>query len=135
MNTDKYASLPDGMDPSTVWELTKEALIESGDEGTVLILRRLEELSHLQWHTYEIPPQALREHLQCWLLDHWKLSIFFIESVLLIAYCFALDKRIYAKALAEFPAEKREHAQHAQDLEQSLAENMDPWWSMARPIA
>ena len=45
--------------------------------------------------------QALREHLQKWILEHWTHSLPFIASVLLITYSFALDKRIYAKALVE----------------------------------
>ena len=126
LGIDEYENLPDGMNPASIWELAEVALTKSEDE-TDINLRRLATLSHLQWHTYEIPPQILRENMQRWLLQHWAHTDEFVESVLLIAYSFALDRQIYAKALAEFPDP---YGEHARDLDQSPGDNMDPWWSL-----
>ncbi|WP_070218333.1 MULTISPECIES: hypothetical protein [unclassified Janthinobacterium] len=131
MNIKEYENLPDGLHPLTVWEHTRIALIESEGEDKFLTLRKLRELAHHQWHTYEIPPSGLRDHLQRWLQEHWQHSYQFIESVLLIAYSFCLNKGIYSKALEEFPGA---FSLSEQDLEQSAGESMNPWWSLAPKV-
>ena len=131
MNIEDYENLPDGLDPLTIWEHTRITLIESEERDRCLTLRKLHELAHDQWHTYEIPPSGLRDHLQNWLHEHWQHSYQFIESVLLIAYSFCLSKEIYSKALEEFPGAFR---LSEQDLEQSAGESMNPWWSLAPKV-
>lgn len=131
MSIKDYENLPDGLDPLTVWEHTRLALVESEGRDKCLTLRKLHELAHHQWHTYEIPPSDLRDHLQSWLHEHWQHSYQFIESVLLIAYSFCLNKGIYSKALQEFPGA---FGFSEQDLEQSAGENMNPWWSLAPKV-
>jgi len=86
-------------------------------------------LGDKQWHTYELPSKVLQERITNWLIQNWTSnSNKFLEGVMGVCYCFALDKEIVQKALELYDGEfKQEYKRH---LDKSLGDNMDPWWSM-----
>lgn len=129
MSFEAYEDLPDYLEPGVVWELTERALRESAGEEVRLTLFKLDALSDRQWHTYKLAPETLRENLRTWLIKHWQpQSEFYLEMLLGLAYCYALDKGIYVQALEQYQG--RDKCEFERHLEKSAGENIDPWWSM-----
>lgn len=130
MNLEEYESLPDSMSRDEIYRHCMTVLEESKKEDTSVTLAKLNELADRQWHTYELPDSALQDRLSRWLIDNWvSADQDYLESVLGLSYCFALDKELYRCALANYTGNHVKEFQRS--LENSVGDKIDPWWSMA----
>ncbi|HZL89254.1 MAG TPA: hypothetical protein VFB96_12825 [Pirellulaceae bacterium] len=133
MQTEDLENLPDYLEPADVWRLSEQVLQESTQESVSATLRKLNVLADQQWHGYEPAPRDLRERLTRWLVQNWQSgSEEYLEAVLGLTYCYGLDKRIYREALCAYHGPFRKEFER--NLERSVGENIDPWWSL-RPAA
>jgi hypothetical protein len=129
MDISDYKRLPDYLDPLAVDEYCLRALAESSTESVWITIEKLKELSDRQWHTYRLPPKALQIKLQSWLVKHWSSdSPEYLEAVMIISYCFGLEKRIFVRALKSYRGKFRTVFQ--KDLENSSEDFIDPWWGL-----
>ncbi|OPY88304.1 MAG: hypothetical protein A4E71_00515 [Smithella sp. PtaU1.Bin162] len=129
MNVEDYNRLPDGLTPKEVRAYLTTLLKESEAENPDVTVEKLILLGERQWHTYELLPRGMRSQLQEWIIKNWTDgSEKCLESFLIIACDYALDKEIFAQAL------KRYHGKSAGEFERDLANSredyVDPWWSM-----
>jgi hypothetical protein len=129
MNLEEYEALPDSMSHNDVHRYCMLALNEARSEDISRTLEKLDVLSDRQWHTYESPKPEFQSQLREWLIEHWiSPNQDYLESVLSLSYCFALDKDIYRRALKDYSGEHvNEFQRH---LEMSDGDTIDPWWSM-----
>ncbi len=120
---------PDTMSRDEVHRHCMAVLEESEKDSISVTLAKLDELADRQWHTYELPDPGLQTRLRKWLIDNWvSADQDYLESVLGLSYCFALDKELYRRALQCY---KGEHLKEFQrDLEKSGGDSIDPWWSL-----
>ena len=129
MKLEDYENLPDSMSRVEIQRYCLHALRESETESIAETLAKLEELSQRQWHTYELPDPALQRMLRQWLIDRWvSPDQAYLESVLGLSYCFALDKAIFIQALESYCGEH--HQEFEQALETSQGDRLDPWASL-----
>lgn len=129
MNLEEYEKLPDYMSRDEVHRHCVTALNESEKDDISVTLAKLHELGERQWHTYELPDAALQTRLNEWLINNWiSADQDYLESVLGLAYCFALSKELYRCALQYYMGEHLSDFQR--DLDKSDGDNIDPWWSM-----
>ena len=129
MNLTEYEGLPDYLSRDEVHRHCMTVLVESEKDDISVTLAKLNELGDRQWHTYELPDPALQTRLRKWLIDNWvSADQDYLESVLGLSYCFALDKELYGLALQYYTGEHLKEFQR--DLEKSDGDNIDPWWSM-----
>ena len=130
MNLAEYESLPDSMSRDEIHRHCMTVLEESKKEDISVTLAKLNELGDRQWHTYELPDSALQARLRRLLIDNWVAADQgYLESVLGLSYCFALDKELYRCALTNYTGDHLEEFQRS--LENSVGDNINPWWSMA----
>jgi hypothetical protein len=84
-------------------------------------------LSDKQYHTCIQPNIKLKERIQEWLTSHWTDNILeFPDTVLKIAYSFALEKIIFEKALKTIEENKKDH--WLMTLQNSDGLYINPWW-------
>ncbi len=92
-------------------------------------LSSLQYLGDKQWHTYEVPSEALRDRIKSWLIHSGVLdSAKYTESVLVVIFCFCLDKELYKTALKKYTGTHKQ--EFVRSLENSTGEIIDPWWSL-----
>ena len=125
--TTEVELLPDSMSSAEVHQYAMALL--SSDESVEIILKKLDELADLQWHTYETPNSTLQLALCKWLSENWNSnSQPYLEAVLGISYCFGLDKEFYTRALALYSGEHI--AEFKKNLTMSVGHSINPWWSV-----
>jgi hypothetical protein len=129
MDLKEYSDLPDSISCDDVHRYCIQALSEAICEDISITLEKLDELGDRQWHTYELPKPELQIQLREWLIQNWiSATPDYLESVLDLSYCFALDKEIYRRALHDYNGEHLiEYQRH---LEMSDGNTIDPWWSL-----
>jgi hypothetical protein len=127
MKLEDYEALPDKLSVAEVHEYTMQIL--SSPMALESALAKLEILADRQWHTYELPAPELQAALREWLIRHWvSKDEWFLETVLGLAYCYALDKEFYQKALEAYSGE---HLAEFQEIfNNSKGDSIDPWWSL-----
>jgi len=129
MQLSEYKLLPDYIEPAEVEKYCFLILQESALETVAQTLEKLNEMSDRQWHTYQLPPRELQDELKKWLIQNWTSnSSEYLESIMGLSYCFGLDKEFFSKALAYY--EGRFKNGFRRDLDNSVGEFIDPWWSM-----
>ena len=134
MKLTDYEALPDAMAPEKGHRHCMSVLDESVRDDPSVTLAKLDEMSIRQWHTCESPDPALQSRLSNWLIEHWvSANQNYLESVLSLSYCFALDKEFYRCAIQNYTGEHLMEFQR--DLEKSDGGNIDPWWSMKQQTA
>ncbi len=102
----------------------------SVNEPLMLTLDKLGELGDKQWHCYEEPKMHVKEKVKAFLSSNWTNESDFLEQILVVSYCFALDKVFYQKALDSYAGEHYKHFE--KDLVNSPGENIDPYWTMRK---
>lgn len=128
MNLEDYNALPDSLDPVEVEHYCNLILDEAISELPKETLRKLRLLGDRQWHCYEVPSKGLQQRLRKWCVNNWtESSPEFLEGVLVTAYNFALDKEFYKTVLERYNGTHL--AEFKLDLEKSLGDFIDPWWS------
>jgi hypothetical protein len=89
-------------------------------------------LCHLgdkQWHTYELPSNTLRARIKTWLIQSGALdSDINLLDLLIVSFCFALDKAFYKTILDRYTGESK--WQFERDFGNSPGDDIDPWWSL-----
>lgn len=129
MQLSEYRLLPDYMKPAEVEKYCILILRESSLEVVPQTLAKLREMSDRQWHTYELPSRSLQDELKNWLIQNWTTnSDEYLESVMVLGYCFGLDKEFFQKALSLYQGKSKNEFQRG--LDKSDGEFIDPWWSM-----
>lgn len=98
------------------------------NEDLMLTLEKLVDLGDKQWHCYEEPKMHVKEKLRNFLTSNWTNETDYLENVLILSYCFALDKSFYQKALNSYSG--KHYKNFEKDLINSLGENIDPYWTM-----
>ncbi len=127
MQLSEYRHLPDYMKPVEVERYCLLILQESSLESVTQTLEKLQEMSDRQWHTYELPSKELRNKLKNWLIQNWTLnSSEYLESMMVLSYCFGLDKEFFSQALVHYDGKFKVKFQR--DLENSAGDSIDPWW-------
>ena len=127
MKLEDYEALPDRLSVAEVHEQTMHVL--ASPDSVESTLAKLEILADRQWHTYERPAPELQAALREFLIQHWvSTDEWFIEVVLGLAYCFALDKEFYQKALEAYSGEHL--AEFQETFDRSKGDTIDPWWSL-----
>ena len=129
MQLSEYRHLPDYMKPAEVERYCFLILQESSLESVTQTLEKLREMSDRQWHTYELPSKELRNKLKNWLIQNWTSnSSEYLESMMVLSYCFGLDKEFFSQALAHYDGKFKVNFQR--DLENSPDDRIDPWWRL-----
>ena len=102
----------------------------AGTEGMSLVdtLSELDDLSNLQWHTYEMNEERIVDEMGNWFLSKWNDDQGFLEALLGIGYCFGFRKEIYKKGLESYDGERNE--EFRLNFENSNGDRIDPWWSL-----
>ena len=127
MKLEHYEALPESLSVAEVRELTMQVISSSEAVGSALA--KLDILADRQWHTYELPAPELQAALREWLIRHWVSDDQdYLEIVLGVAYCYALDKEFYQKALEAYSGDHR--AEFQQIFDKSKGDTIDPWWSL-----
>jgi len=108
------------------------------DQAEIVLLKdTLDNLRYLgdkQWHTYKIPSEMLRERVKAWLIYSGALDTEkYLETILVIAFYFCLDKDFYKTVLEKYPGTHKQ--EFIRDLENSAGEIIDPWWSLKQSSA
>lgn len=105
MQLSKYRLLPDYMKPAEVEKYSMLILRESSLETVSQTLAKLRDMADRQSHTYELPSRNLQDELKKWLIQNWTTNADeYLESVMVLSYCFGLDKRFFRKALSLYQA-------------------------------
>ena len=114
-----------------VEEFVDFVIKNSADEPLRVTLEKLEELSDKQWHTYELPADNVKLKLKNFIISHWVDNTpEFLESILVISCCFALDKTFFKSALDKYKGES--FKEFETDIIKSPDENIDPYWSLKK---
>jgi len=118
------------------WDIVEQFCNLALDQAeTVTVNETLGNLKYLgdkQWHTYEPASDALRDRIKNWLIQSGALdSTENHVAVLVISFCFSLDKEFYSTVLEKYVG--AEKLQFAKDLENSHGDFIDPWWSLKKP--
>ena len=114
-----------------VEEFVDFVLKNSVDEPLTTTFEKLEELSDKQWHTYELPSDKVKQKLKNFIISHWTDNTpEFLESVLIISACFALDKVFFKTVLDNYKGES--FKEFETDLLKSPDETIDPYWSLKK---
>ena len=102
----------------------------AGTETISLVdtLSELDELSDLQWHTYESMDESIVEEMEKWFVSKWTEDQGFLEALLGIGYCFGFRKEIYRKGLEAYDGEHND--EFRLNFENSNGARIDPWWSL-----
>lgn len=123
----EYGEYPD---ESIIEEFIDFVIQNSVDEQLMQTLDKLVELGDKQWHNYEEPKTNVKEKMKNFLISKWSEDSDFLEQVLAISYCFALDKDFYCLALNNYKGQHRNEFE--KDLINSPGENIDPYWTMRK---
>ena len=131
MNIKEYDNLPESMKPKDIHAYCLQILKEANTDTREITLGKLNILGDKQWHTYELLPMEVRIKIREWLIQNWTdNSQQYLEDVMGIAYCYALEKGIFAEALKLY---RGEHKKEFEDnLANSAGDHIDPWWSMRK---
>lgn len=128
MQLSEYRLLPDYMKPAEVEKYCMLILRESSLETVHQTLAKLREMADRQWHTYELPGRNLQDELKKWLIQNWTTNADeYLESVMVLSYCFGLEKEFFRQALSLCQGNSRDEFQR--HLDNSEGEFMDPWWT------
>ena len=129
MDLEYYRKLPDYIDSSEVEKYCFLILNEANQEVRTDTISKLREMCDRQWHTYELPSSDIQFALKEWLIQNWiSNSDEYLEVLMSIAFNFGLDKAFFTKALSHYDG--RHKIEFQRDLDKSLGDNIDPWWSM-----
>ena len=119
---------PETVDSDTVAQMVNRCiLVKFGQLGEVE--ECMSTLGDYQWHTYQEPDAEMRERLEAWLLANWQAGDSkYVKIVLVTAYCFALSKGIFERALSAYTGEDRD--EYVSYLSASPGAFIDPYSSM-----
>ena len=107
------------------------ALDEAEHVTTKETLGTLCYLGDKQWHTYKLPSSELRARIKAWLIHSGAVdSDENLVDLLVISFCFALDKTFYKLLLDRYSDETK--WQFAANIENSPEDDIDPWWSLKK---
>ena len=129
MELSEYRKLPDQMDISEVEKYCFLILEEARLDSREITISKLCEMCNRQWHTYKLPSTDLQTALKDWLINNWITnSNDYLETIMVIAFNFGLDKAFFAKAYSFYDGLSMVEFQR--DLDKSTGDNINPWWSM-----
>jgi len=104
-------------------------LDEAEKETPERTLGGLRYLGDKQWHTYELPSKILQARIKEWLIQSGAMdSDKYLVDLLVVSFCFALDKEFYRIILDRYTGENK--WQFVKALENSFGDDIDPWWSL-----
>jgi len=128
MDIEEYDDLEDGLDKSDLVDIYDIFFREASVEPEDVTFSKLKVLCDKQWHTSELPDEKIQHKMREWIVSNWRETNDFLLLTLSVCYCFGLDKKLFCKALNLYDGEfKDEYIRH---LENSVADNIDPYWSM-----
>jgi len=130
MELDEYHALPDGMDKDQVEKIINVFIDEFCADDFLIAVEKLEILSDLQWHCYELPEKEMQQIMTKWLNDNWIENQSFLVLVLKVSHSFGLGKNIYEKALGKYTGSDKEN--YLKDLVNSKGDYIDPYWSLKK---
>jgi hypothetical protein len=132
MNTlDNYKDLPDGLSPDEVNRLTRICLSESAYEEDAITLEKLWHLGLLQYHTYQLPPDDIRDKLSLWMAENGPLwSGREIVRALAVTGMYGLDKGLYSNLLERCPIDRK--WQFDKKLAKSKGNLIDPYYDLRK---
>ena len=129
MKLSEYGKLPDYMDISEVEKYCLLILDEADQEIRETTISKLREMCNRQWHTYKQPSLELKSALKEWLINNWvSNSDHYLETIMVISFNFGLEKALFTKALSLYKG--RHVTEFKRNIEKSLGDNINPWWSM-----
>lgn len=134
-----YEQLPDGLSSEESEKLFWTWMVETADEDLKTSLSKLDLISDVQWHTYELPSRDVRQALSDWIggvLVIHDVSPFEeqrLEILLGASYCYGLDKSLYERILASYTGESlAEFESNLKESEETT--HIDPYWSMQQYV-
>jgi hypothetical protein len=131
MKLEDLNNYPEYPDKEIVKQFCILVLDEAENKTAKETLSNLRYLGDKQWHTYELPSDELRARIKAWLINSGAVdSDENLVDALVISFCFALDKAFYKMLLDRLSGETK--WQFTQDFENSLQDDMDPWWSLKK---
>jgi hypothetical protein len=127
INRTELESLPDYLSLAEVERLSLQVLAQSSQSNSNGTFTLLSILADHQWHNYALPSHELSVAIEGWLKHN--LNEDSAENCLKISYCFALSRNFYELALGMYHGESDEYFN---DLQHSLGDRIDPYWSMPK---
>jgi hypothetical protein len=131
MDINDYNNLPDGMSMLEVEHVFNLWLAQAKNESLEVTLSKLDILSDLQWHSYELPSKDTRDKLTQWIMDKCeKVANESIDILLGACYCFGLNTGLYRKLLDIYTGESLEEFQSKLDKSADTYGYIDPYVSL-----
>ena len=123
---DKYPEYPS----EDIIKMFVDYVIQNSiDEDPKKTLSKLGDLGDKQWHTYQELPIEYKNNIKEFLIRIWNNNDNeFLESILSISYCFALEKGFYKKAFENYSGNFK--SDFERDLNASVGEFINPWWTL-----
>lgn len=131
MKLEDLNNYPEYPSKDIVEQFCNLALDEADHVTTKETLDNLRYLGDKQWHTYELPSSGLRARIKAWLINSGTAdSDENLQDLLVISFYFAQDKGFYKMLLDRFKGESK--WQFESNFENSLEDDIDPWWSLKK---
>jgi len=95
MDIKDYENLADGINREELRSVYEIFFVDLAKDSYCIACEKIELLCDKQWHTYELPEEAVKTKMVDWIKANWSDNESFLKIVLLISYSFGLKKNIY----------------------------------------